>query len=385
MEKNILNDIKIQLSNNIAIKGEKMTANSHIMQCFVPPYSATVVELLDSNNLKYEYSSKNDEFGIKAIIDKKDNKNAFTNYPLISLDFSGIPRIYAQEDNKYAFKPSYGTFSRYGVSAVANSFEQLAITDINAERILNLAKILAKYDGKDQNSKENENFDVDYESLEKNGIKIGVPIEVKNIIKNEKVAQGFFELVEKLKDSKVSIEEVNKDFLDKSMKTYAILSNVEISSNMSRYDSLVYGFRTEEYETIEEMYEKSRQEGLGLDIKCRVLLGNYLIGIGQREKYYDVAMDERRSIKSLLEKIFEEFDLILLPTAPMTSDELSKKENLTDLFYNEIFTSLANLGGNPVMQVPISENYGIQLIGRNFKDIDVFRGCKLIEEIIHEL
>lgn len=374
----------INISKSIAIKGEKMTANSNILQCFVSPYNATVIELLKKEGINFKYSDENWEFDIKPALGNLE-KTEIINEENTSLfqDFSGMPRIKAQYNNKYCFKPTYGSISRNGVASVANSFEQLSITSDTLENILDLLKVISKFDEKDLNSIKNDNFEIDYNDINANEIKIAVPKEVYSIIKNEEIFNSFEELLIKLKDMGITIETIDTDFLLNSLKTSITLSNVEISSNMSRYDALVYGYRTENYDSIDEMYMKSRDEGLGKDVKTRILLGNYLIGKGNRDKFYDLALETRKAIGYEINNIFDKFDLIMLPTTPYSKSEAESKENLVDHFYNEIFTSISNLCGNPTMQVPTEEGIGISLIGKLQKDIDVFKGSKLIEEIVH--
>lgn len=373
----------VKLGKNIAIKNKKMTCESDILQCFTSPYSATIVEILENANINYEHVQNDYEFGVKGVLSSVKNNNT-QEFPMILQDFSGTPRMDACYNSVFSFKPTYGTFSRYGVASVANSFDQLSITSDNLEEIYNLANILAIKDNKDQNSINNDSFGLEFQSLINSDMKIAIPKEIYSLVEDSNIISNFKKKIDELKNKGVIIEEIETEFLEDSLKTYIILSNIEISSNMSRYDALVYGYRTEEYETIEEMYEKSRQEGLGIDIKSRILLGNYLINANQKEKHYDAAIEIRKSINSTLNEIFEDYDLIMMPTVLFHYDKYSKINNLTDLFKSEIFAHLPNLLGNPAIQFPISKGIGLQFIGRKLKDVDVFKGCKLMEEVKNE-
>lgn len=378
-----LNNSNIKLGKNIAAKNKKMTCESEILQCFASPYSASVVDLMENSGINWEYVKNDYEFGIRDVLNKTQNNHSLE-FPIILQDYSGIPRIDACYNSVYAFKPTYGTFSRYGVASVANSFDQLSITSDNLEEIYNLANILASKDDKDQNSINNYSFKSDFSTLNYSNIKIAIPKEIYTLIEDSNIISNFKEIVDKLKKKGITIEEIETEFLQNSLKTHLILSNIEISSNMSRYDALVYGYRTEEYDTIEEMYGKSRQEGLGIDIKTRILLGNYLISAQQKEKNYNTAIEMRKSIKNMIDEIFEKYDLIMTPTVLFDYSKYSNMDNLTDLFKNELFTHLPNLLGNPTIQVPISQGNGLQLIAGRLKDIDVFKGSKLVEEARNE-
>ena len=378
-----LNNSNIKLGKNIAAKNKKMTCESEILQCFASPYSASVVDLMENSGINWEYVKNDYEFGIRDVLNKTQNNHSLE-FPIILQDYSGIPRIDACYNSVYAFKPTYGTFSRYGVASVANSFDQLSITSDNLEEIYNLANILASKDDKDQNSIKNYSFTSDFSTLKYSNMKIAIPKEIYTLIEDSNIISNFKKIVDKLKEKGITIEEIGNEFLQNSLKTYLILSNIEISSNMSRYDALVYGYRTEEYDTIEEMYGKSRQEGLGIDMKTRILLGNYLISAQQKEKNYNTAIEMRKSIKNMVDEIFENYDLIMTPTILFDYSKYSNMDNLTDLFKNELFTHLPNLSGNPAIQVPISQGNGLQLIAGRLKDIDVFKGSKLVEEARNE-
>lgn len=385
MDVNILKNKKVKLSQSIAIKGENMTANSKILENFRPPYSASIINIFNQNDISFEYNQSNYyEFDIKPVFNSFTNIMKFDKDILnLSLDFSGMPRLGAFYNGAYSYKPTYGTFSRFGVAAVANSFEQINISSSSYTDIYSLARLLAKKDEKDQNSKENKSLIEANMNSNKKSIKIAVFNESYGFIEDEDLKNHYLETIDYFNNNSFIINGIDCSILESALMTHIILSNIEISSNMARYDSLIFGKRSIDYNDIEEMYGKSRQEGFGLDIKSRIILGNYLINMNVRRKYYDTALANRDILSKTISELFNDYDLILLPTSPISCEDYKKLDSLIDLFRSEIYTSLANLTGNPVLQIPFN-NYGFQVLTSKFKDADLFKFCKLIEETKNE-
>lgn len=383
--------LNVVVSDNFAIKDEKMTCGSKNLEHFIPPYSATLIDLLTENDINIVGKNDLTEFNQFPIIEK-DNLPKFYFNTLsvkenlcdmsLSLDTSGESRISSSYYGLIGFKPSYGSISRYGISPVSNTFDQVATIGKSLKDIKTLNKILFSKDNKDLTSIENNSLS----EQTKDNIKFGVIKSIESYIKSDSILSVYNKTINKLKEKYEVIEIELPNLLD-ILRDFVILSSVEFSTNMAMYDSLVYGLRNDNYEDISEMYAKSRRSGFTLDTIGKIILGTYLVTEENNDEIYKVAINNRQILKEKITSIFKEIDLLITPTTPYNLEDFNKLNDLNDVNYNYLFTSIANLVGLPAISISKEieeENVGMQLIGNKLKDNLVFKGGKIIGEIENE-
>jgi len=271
-------------------------------------------------------------------------------------------------------KPTYGRISRWGMIAFASSLDQAGPMTRTAEDAAILLNVMAGYDPKDSTSI-NEPVP-DYratlnDSLE--NLKIGLPKQFFSSDLDDEIAQLIHNAVAELEKQGAQIKEIDLPHSHLSVPAYYIIAPAECSSNLSRFDGVRYGYRSENAEDLESLYKNSRAEGFGEEVKRRILVGTYALSEGFYDAYYLKAQQVRRLIKEDFNQAFKEVDVILGPTTPSGAFPLgTNQEDPVTMYLNDIFTIAVNLAGLPGMSVPagFSKNkpIGLQLIGNNFQE-----------------
>lgn len=388
-------DILVSISDEYALKDIKLTAGSKMLEDFTPKYTASVVKTIIENGYKIIGKTNMDEFGITshlsnpyfgANIDITD-KNAYFSSSLavkndlvdiaILNDNSGVSRISANYLGLYGFKPTFGTTSRAGVIQTFNTFGQTAAISKDYNNIYNLFNKIAKKENSDLLSVENNEFKKDINSLDYKDMKIALINDVESLIKSKDIKDNYLTSIELLKDKGLNIESIDLD-LENINLTTDILSNTEFSSNMNRYNGIIYGHRTEEYNNTTELFEKSRSEGFGLDIKERIVLGLSFINAENHDNIYEVARKNRNILWTLFDNLFKNYDLIITPVSPYNLEDFNNLNTLEELLYNDIFSSFANLYGAPSISIPI--NSGILATAGKLNDSKLIYLAKVLGE-----
>ena len=237
-----------------------------------------------------------------------------------------------------------------------------------------------------------ENFDdaiLDYtKALEKDitGLKIGLPKEFFGEGINDEVKSAILNKVEELKNKGAIVEEFSMPSIDKALSIYYIISSAEASSNLSRYDGVKYGYRSNESSGINEMYENTRSEGFGPEVKRRIMLGTYVLSSGYYEAYYNKALKARTLVVNEFNKAFEKYDVIIGPTAPTTAFKLGEKvDNPLEMYLADICTVPVNIAGLPAISVPVGVDskkmpIGIQIIAKAFDEVTLIKTAYNIEQ-----
>lgn len=351
-----LSGIPMAVEDSISTKGILTQNGSKILEGYIPIFDATAVERLYNEEAILIGKSKVGEFGIKdegniygtakAVL---DGEAVFG----ISLDTSGEVRLSGAEYGLFGFRPTYGLISRYGILAHASSLDQIGITSKNIDDLSLVLKTLAEKDRRDSTSVSGK--EIDYKKARENsieGFKIGVPREYFEELKEDE--KGKIEkLIQNLEKLKVKVEYIDIPSLKYSKAAYEIISSAEFSSNTARYDGISYGYRAKEYEGVDGLYKNTRTQGFGLKVKEKILFGNFVIGEGQYEVYYERAQRLRTRLKEEFENVFKKYDLILTHV-------------------DEDSTLGSNLGGLPSMAIPYSSHMenplGFQIIGDKFQE-----------------
>ncbi|WP_416768372.1 Asp-tRNA(Asn)/Glu-tRNA(Gln) amidotransferase subunit GatA [Sulfurimonas sp. ST-25] len=401
--------VPIAIKDNIQVKTWSVTSGSKILQGYVAPYNATVVEKLLSAGLSPFGRTNMDEFAMGSTTESSyygktlNPRNrgcvpggssggsaaavaAGLAVAALGSDTGGSIRQPAAFCGIVGMKPTYGRVSRYGLGAYASSLDQIGPMTQNVEDAAILYDIISGYDPKDSSS-----ADVAYESVADKldpSRKLTVAI-LPSYLEgaSDAVKQGYDKAVEALKAAGHTV--VEKSMMDAKydISAYYITATAEASTNLARYDGIRYGSR-EEGENLSDLFIKSRSEGFGEEVKRRILLGNFVLSSGYYDAYYVKAQKVRHLIKEEYEKLFEEVDLILSPVAPDTAYEFGALSDPLQMYLSDIYTISVNLAGLPAISLPVdtAENgmpVGLQLIAKAFDEQTLFDGALSLEQAVN--
>ena len=388
--------IPIGIKDNICIKGTKTTCSSKMLENFVAPYSATVAEKINNENMVLLGKLNMDEFAMGSSTENsyfKKTKNPWNLNKVpggssggsaaavaanmvpwaLGSDTGGSIRQPASLCGVVGLKPTYGLVSRYGLVAFASSLDQIGPITKDVRDCSMLLTLIAGQDEKDTTSEDSGNKD--YTKALKNdvkGVKIGVPKEFFGEGINEEVKSKLYEAIEQYKNLGAEVEEFSLDIAEYALATYYIIACAEASSNLGRFDGIRYGYRTPEYTDLKEIYKKSRSEGFGEEVKRRIILGTYVLSSGYYDAYYKKAQQVRTLVSREFDKAFEKYDVILTPTSPITAFDIGEKSNNPlEMYLADICTVSINIAGVPAISIPCGVDkggmpIGMQLIGNKF-------------------
>jgi len=275
----------------------------------------------------------------------------------------------------FGLKPTYSRVSRYGLIAYASSFDQIGPLTNNVE---DAALILEVISGKDKNDSTSSSRNVPLYSKfkqKKQPKKIAFIEECLNHkgLDND-IRKSIFSSLDTLRKQGHTIEPISFPYLDHLVATYHVLSTAEASSNLSRFDGINYGYRSNNPSDLNQAYVDSRTEAFGKEVKRRIMLGTFVLSAGYHEAYFTKAQKIRRIIKNKVDEIFKTYDFILTPTTPHVAFKIGEDyKDPTQMYLEDIFTVLANLSGNPAISLPLFDHpsklpYGIQIMSGNFEE-----------------
>ena len=402
--------IPIAIKDNMCTKGTKTTCASKMLENFIPPYDATVVTRLKEAGAIIIGKTNMDEFAMGGSTEhsaffKTHNPVNLNKVPggssggsaaavagsmaPISLgsDTGGSIRQPAAFCGIVGMKPTYGLISRYGLVAFASSFDQIGPFAKDVEDTANLLNVIAGHDEMDSTSAKLDK--VDYTKALVNdvkGMKIGVPKEFMGEGVNEEVKVAVKNAVEKFKALGAEVSECSLEIAEYALPTYYIVACAEASSNLARFDGIRYGYRTSNYESLDDIYKNSRSEGFGEEVKRRIILGTYVLSSGYYDAYYKKAQKVRTLVKEGYEKVFENYDLILTPTAPSVAFDIgSKVDNPLEMYMADLMTVSINLAGVPAISIPCGKDkegmpIGLQLISKHFNESKILQAAYTFEK-----
>ncbi len=390
--------IPIGIKDNMCTKGIKTTCSSHMLENFVAPYDATVVEKLEKENIINLGKLNMDEFAMGSSTEHSYFKKTANPWNLnkvpggssggsaaavsanmvpwaLGSDTGGSIRLPASFCGVVGLKPTYGLVSRYGLVAFASSLDQIGPITKDVEDAAILLNLIAGHDEKDTTSVVQEKKDYTA-NLKKDikGKKIGVPKEFFGEGINQEVKESLEKAIETYKELGAEIEEFSLDVAQYALATYYIIACAEASSNLGRFDGIRYGYRAKECGNLKEIYKKSRSEGFGAEVKRRIILGTYVLSSGYYDAYYKKAQQVRTLVMKEFEKGFQKYDVILIPTSPTVAFDIgSKSSNPLEMYLADICTVSVNIAGLPGISIPCGVNkegmpIGMQLIGNKFEE-----------------
>jgi len=405
-----LEGVPMAIKDNICTKDIKTTCASKMLENFVPPYDAFVAKKVKEINAPMLGKLNMDEFAMGSSTENSYFKKTKNPYNLecvpggssggsaaavsadmamytLGSDTGGSIRQPASFCGVVGLKPTYGLVSRFGLVAFASSLDQIGpltkdVTD--AALVLNM---LAGHDEMDSTS-----LDIgktDYTSALADGVKglkIGVPEEYLGDGIDEDVKARILESIKVYESLGASVEYFKMSASKYALPAYYIISSAEASSNLARYDGVKYGYRTEEFDDLLDMYKKTRSEGFGKEVKRRIMLGTYALSSGYYDAYYKKAQQVRTIIRNDFSMAFEKYDVILTPTSPITSFKIGEKTtDPMQMYLADICTVSINIAGLPAISVPCGFDkkglpVGLQLIGNSFDEKTILKAAYAYEQ-----
>ena len=409
--------IPIGIKDLFCTKGVTTTASSKILSNFVPNYESTVTQNCDDAGLISLGKLNCDEFAMGSTNKtsffgsvKNPWKSVNSDNELVpggssggsaaavsgdlcvaslGTDTGGSIRQPASFTGTVGLKPSYGRVSRWGIVAFASSLDQAGPITKTVEDAAILLDIISGHDEKDSTSSVNpkENY---YENLNSDikGMKIGIPKEFRSDKLPASTQKSWDECANLLKTNGAEIVDISLPHTMSALPTYYIIAPAEASSNLARYDGVRYGLRVKGNDLI-DMYEKTRSEGFGDEVKRRILIGTYVLSSGYYDAYYIKAQKIRSLIKSDYVEAFKKVDAILTPSTPSTAFEIANEpSDPVQNYLNDIFTVPVNLAGLPGISIPFANDennlpIGLQLITNSFEEQKLLNVARNIEETIN--
>ena len=409
---NKLAGVPIGIKDNICTKGIKTTCSSKILENFISPYNATVMEKINEENLINLGKLNMDEFAMGSSTENSAIKTTKNPWDLskvpggssggsaaavaanmvpwaLGSDTGGSIRQPASFCGVVGLKPTYGLVSRYGLIAFASSLDQIGPITKDVTDSAMLLNIIAGHDQKDTTSVDIPKKDY-MKALTGNikGLKIGIPKEFFGDGVNEEVKSSIFEAMEKYKELGAEVEEFSLDIAKYSLATYYIIACAEASSNLGRFDGIRYTYRSPNAKTLEEIFKKSRSEGFGAEVKRRIILGTYVLSAGYYDAYYKKAQKVRTMVMNEFNKGFEKYDVIITPTSPVTAFGIGEKSNNPlEMYMADICTVSINVAGLPAISIPCGVDsqglpIGMQIIGKKFNEETILNAAYSIEKEI---
>ncbi|MBQ2880744.1 MAG: Asp-tRNA(Asn)/Glu-tRNA(Gln) amidotransferase subunit GatA [Clostridia bacterium] len=405
----MLSGVPFGIKDNICTKGIKTTCASHFLQEFIPPYDAFSAELLKKSNSPLLGKLNLDEFGMgstteNSIFGATKNPHDLTKTPggssggsaaavasgevpfALGTDTGGSVRQPAAFCGVVGMKPTYGRISRNGLIAFASSLDHIGIITKNVYDNALILSELAIHDKNDATCVDlpKENFTESIFSGIK-GLKIGIPKEFFKEGIDLEIRDSVLSAVKALEKAGAETIKVSIPHLNHAIHAYYIISSAEASSNLARFDGIRFGKRAEKYSDITELYKNSRSEGFGKEVKRRIMTGTYVLSEGQKDKYYEKAIETCKLLKAEFESVFEKTDIILSPTTPTAAFDLNTKTSPVPRYLNDIFTVPANLTGLPAISVPCGKTkgglpIGVQLTGKKFDEKTLYKAAVSLEQ-----
>jgi len=404
---NVGDGVPIAIKDNIQVKDWSVTSASNILQGYIAPYNATVIEKMHQAGLSPFGRTNMDEFAMGSTTEssfygKTQNPHNKDCVPggssggsaaavgaglaiaALGSDTGGSIRQPASFCGIVGMKPTYGRVSRYGLGAYASSLDQIGPMTQNVEDAAILYDIISGHDEKDSTSADmNDKVSDKLDANRK--LKIAVlPKHIENA--SQAVKDAYEKAIQALKNAGHEI--VEKELMDAKfdISAYYITATAEAATNLARYDGIRYGNRVEG-KNLEDTFIQTRSNGFGDEVKRRIMLGNFVLSSGYYEAYYVKAQKTRHMIKEQYEKIFSDVDLILSPIAPSTAPKFGELENPMDMYLSDLYSISVNLAGLPAISLPICKSednmpVGLQLIANAYNEQTLFDGALSLESEI---
>jgi aspartyl-tRNA(Asn)/glutamyl-tRNA(Gln) amidotransferase subunit A len=406
---NSLHGVIIGLKDIIAFKGHRLTAASKILDGFTSIYSATATEKLlqeeaiiigDCNCDEFAMGSTNENSAYGKVLNAKDE----TRIPggssggsavavqaglcMVSLgsDTGGSVRQPADFCGIVGLKPTYGHISRYGLIAYASSFDQIGIFGNNVADVARVLEVIAGPDDFDATVSKNKvaSYTAKVGAEQDKKYRFAYFEEALNHPSlDTEIAGAIKHTIVGLKDNGHTVEPVRFEYLDYIVPAYYVLTTAEASSNLSKFDGVRYGYRTNHSTSdVVDFYKLNRSEGFGKEVKRRIMLGTFVLSTGYYDAYFTKAQQVRRLLATRTNEIFSNYDFILMPTSPAPAFKIGEKmDDPIAMYLADIFTVMANLVGCPAISVPLYKHstglpFGLQVMAKNFNEVSLLQASQ---------
>lgn len=402
--------VPVAIKDNMCTKGLLTTCSSKILYNFVPTYTAEAVLNLEKAGAVILGKTNMDEFAMGSTTETSAygvTKNPWNTGHVPGGSSGGSCAAVAAEECSYALgsdtggsirqpssfcgvtgiKPTYGTVSRYGLIAYGSSLDQIGPIAKDVTDCATILEAIASHDVKDSTSVQREDYDFTSALVDDvRGMKIGIPRDYFGDGLDPEVKAAVLGAAKKLEEKGAIVEEFDLSLVEYAIPAYYVIACAEASSNLARFDGVKYGYRTEQYDGLHNMYKKTRSEGFGAEAKRRIMLGSFVLSSGYYDAYYLKALRTKALIKQAFDKAFEKYDVILGPAAPTTAPKLG--ESLSDplkMYLGDIYTISVNLAGLPGITLPCGTDQsglpiGLQLIGDCFAEKKIIRAAYAYEQ-----
>lgn len=402
--------VPVAIKDNMCTKGLLTTCSSKILYNFVPTYTAEAVLNLEKAGAVILGKTNMDEFAMGSTTETSAygvTKNPWNTGHVPGGSSGGSCAAVAAEECSYALgsdtggsirqpssfcgvtgiKPTYGTVSRYGLIAYGSSLDQIGPIAKDVTDCATILEAIASHDVKDSTSVQREDYDFTTALVDDvRGMKIGIPRDYFGDGLDPEVKAAVLGAAKKLEEKGAIVEEFDLSLVEYAIPAYYVIACAEASSNLARFDGVKYGYRTEQYDGLHNMYKKTRSEGFGAEAKRRIMLGSFVLSSGYYDAYYLKALRTKALIKQAFDKAFEKYDVILGPAAPTTAPKLG--ESLSDplkMYLGDIYTISVNLAGLPGITLPCGTDQsglpiGLQFIGDCFAEKKIIRAAYAYEQ-----
>ena len=409
-EAKALTGIPVAIKDNICTQGVRTTCASRILENFIPPYDATVMEKLNSQNIVMLGKTSMDEFAMGGSTQTSAFAKTVNPYnkgcvpggssggsaaavsarlaPVaLGTDTGGSIRQPASFCGITGIKPTYSRVSRFGLVAFASSLDQIGTMALSAEDCGILLNAICGFDMHDGTSSREAVPDFTAKIGENmKGVKIALPKEYFAEGIDDEVRKCVLAAAEQYRAMGAELIECSMPSLKYAVSCYYLLACAEAASNLSRYDGIKYGHRTErQCDSYEELIVRSRSEGFGDEVKRRILLGNYCLSSGYYDAYYRKALALRQLVRKEYNDIFEKCDMILTPTAPTVAYSPEKTADPVSMYQADICTVTVNIAGLPAISTTCGYDkngmpIGMSLIGKKFAEQDIIKAASAFEQ-----
>ena len=402
--------VPVAIKDNMCTEGILTTCSSKILGNFVPTYSSEAVKKLEEAGVVLIGKTNMDEFAMGSTTETSAygvTRNPYNTDHVPGGSSGGSCAAVAAEECSFALgsdtggsirqpssfcgvtgiKPTYGTVSRYGLIAYGSSLDQIGPVAKDVTDCATILEAISSYDKKDSTSVQRK--DLDFTSAlvkDVKGMKIGIPKDYFGEGLDPQVKEAVLKAAKVLEEQGAIVEEFDLSLVEYAIPAYYVIASAEASSNLSRFDGVKYGYRTKEYEGLHNMYNKTRAEGFGPEVKRRIMLGSFVLSSGYYDAYYLKALRTKALIKKAFDEAFSKYDVILSPAAPTTAPKIG--ESLKDpikMYLGDIYTISVNLAGLPGMTVPCGKDdkglpIGVQLIGDCFQEKKIIKAAYTYEQ-----
>ena len=395
--------VPVAIKDNMCTKGLLTTCSSKILENYIPTYTASAVQNLTDAGCVIIGKTNMDEFAMGSTTETSyygvtRNPHNPDHVPggssggsaaavalnecffALGSDTGGSIRQPSAFCGITGMKPTYGTVSRYGLIAYGSSLDQIGPMTKNVTDCAAVLETIASYDKKDSTSMKREEYDFTSALVrDVKGLRIGLPKDYFGEGLDSEVKAAIFKAAETFKRMGAIVEEFDLGLVQYAIPAYYIIASAEASSNLERFDGVKYGYRTKEYGDLHRMYQKTRSEGFGSEVKRRIMLGSFVFSSGYYDAYYLKALKTKALIKQEFDKAFEKYDIILAPAAPTTAPLLgSSLQDPIKMYLSDIYTISANLAGIPGLSIPCGKDkmglpIGMQLLGGCFQEKTLLR------------